>query len=138
MSETFPFFSQQWCDAAREAANANEAMYQGFKDPATFTHIMALSVIGRDDLTSYVEFKEAQIISWVSGATLPDSEIWAVIAADPQSWRDCAEGRSEGQKALIAGKLKLLKGPITAAIENADALNNYLYSWGQVPTDWNI
>lgn len=34
----------------------------------------------------------------------------------------------------MAGQLKLMKGPI----ENADAFNSFLRSWGQVDTDWNV
>lgn len=40
---SYPFFSQDWCDAAKSVANANTATYRGFKDPATFTNRMAFA-----------------------------------------------------------------------------------------------
>lgn len=38
----------------------------------------------------------------------------------------------------MKGQIKFAKGPMSAAIENAGALNNFLLTWGQVPTDWDV
>lgn len=38
----------------------------------------------------------------------------------------------------MAGELTFVKGPMTAAIENAGALNNFLRSGGRVPTEWAV
>lgn len=133
----YPFFSQAWCDAATTAANANEAMYQGFKDAASFTNRMAFGTLGRDDLITHVEWQAGRILSWTP-PQFDESDLWVIINADLPTWQECADGVSDGRKMLMAGRLKLAKGPITAAIENADALNNLLLSWGQVDTDWNV
>ncbi|QXC46341.1 hypothetical protein [Rhodococcus qingshengii] len=134
---SYPFFSQDWCDAAKSVANANTATYRGFKDPATFTNRMAFGTLGRKDLVTHVEWKAGQIISWTP-AQFDETDLWVIIDAALSTWRECAEGVSEGKKLLMAGQLKLMKGPITAAIENADAFNSFLRSWGQVDTDWNV
>ena len=132
-----PLFSQEWCDAAKEVCNANEDMYQGFKDASTFTHVMALGVAGHPGVGSEVGFKEGRIVSWKPGS-IEDSDAWAILNGDIESWRKCADGTASGQQLLMGGKIKLVKGPIGAAIENAKALNSLLLSWGQVDTDWNV
>ncbi|QHE73876.1 hypothetical protein GFS60_07547 (plasmid) [Rhodococcus sp. WAY2] len=38
----------------------------------------------------------------------------------------------------MKGQIKFAKGPMSAAIENAGALHNFLLTWGQVPTDWDV
>jgi len=131
------FFSQEWCDVAREVANANDEMYRGFKDAATFSNYMGFGVIGRPDLAVHLEWKAGRILSWTP-AQYEESEIWAIINGDLSTWSECAAGKAVGSKLLMAGKLKLAKGPITAAIENAKAFNSFLVSWGQVPTDWTV
>jgi hypothetical protein len=132
-----PFFSQAWCDAAKDACNTSEVMYKGFKDPATFTNRMAFGVLGRDDLVTHLEWKEARIITWTP-PQFPESDLWLVINASLDTWRKAAEGGSEGGKLLMAGKIKFAKGPMSAAIENAAAFNNFLLSWGKADTDWNV
>lgn len=131
------FFSPEWCDAAKEVANANDAMYEGFKDASTFSHVMALGVVGHPEIGSEVEFEKGRIVSWSPGS-IENSDAWAILNGDIDSWRKCAEGQARGQQLLMAGKIKLAKGPIGSAIENASALNNWLLSWGQVETDWNV
>lgn len=32
MTDKLKLFSQEWCDAALDAVNANDAVYEGFKD----------------------------------------------------------------------------------------------------------
>ena len=132
-----PFFSQAWCDEAKDACNSTEAIYKGFKDPSTFTNYMAFGTVGRDDLVTHLQWKGGQLVSWTL-AQYDESDLWVVTNADLATWRECADGVSEGKKLLMAGRLKLVKGPITAAIQNADAFNNFLRSWGQVATDWNV
>ena len=132
-----PFFSQAWCDEAMAACNASEAMYKGFKDPSTFTNRMAFGVMGRDDLVTHLEWKEGRIISW-SPATFDESDLWLIINATIPTFRQAAEGQSEGGKLLMAGKIKFAKGPMSAAIENGAAFNNFLLAWGQPDTDWDV
>lgn len=94
---SYPFFSQDWCDAAKSVANANTATYRGFKDPATFTNRMAFGTLGREDLVTHVEWKAGQIISWTP-AQFDETDLWVIIDAALPTWRECAEGVSEGKK----------------------------------------
>jgi hypothetical protein len=134
---SLPFFSQQWCDAAKAVTNTNEEMTRGFKDAGSFTNRMAFGTLDRPDLVTYVEWKAGQVVSWTP-AQFDEADLWVIIDAALPTWRECAEGASEGKTLLMAGQLKLVKGPITAAIENANAFNSFLRSWGRVDTDWNV
>lgn len=91
-------------------------MYAGFKDPATFTHKMAFGTVGRPNLITHLEWKAGRILSWTP-AQYDDHELWVVIAAALDTWRQCADGTVEGKTALRAGALTLTKGPVAAAIE---------------------
>jgi putative sterol carrier protein len=129
------FFSPEWCEQAKDVANANEKMFRGFKDPSTFTHKMEFGCTDRD-LATHLEWKEGVCVHWGPPTFDPD-ELWLVIEADVDTWRTAAAGTSEGGQLLMAGKIKFAKGPVSAAIENAGAFNNFLRSWGDVDTDWD-
>lgn len=131
------FFSPEWRELATAAANASDTMQAGFKDPSAFTNRMAFAVIGRDDLTTHVEWKEGKIVTW-TGADFPEDDLWLVITGSLDTWKAAASGVTEGGSLLMAGKIKFAKGPMSAAIENAGAFNAYLLSWGQVDTDWDV
>ena len=134
---TTPFFSHPWCDAATTEANTSSAMRKGFKNPADFNHVMAFVVTDRDELTAEVQFNDGRVVSWAPGALRAD-DMWAVLAADTVTWRSAAEGKGNASKLLMAGQIKLRKGPIGAAIENAGALDEFVKSWGNVATDWTV
>ena len=133
---TTPFFSQNWCASAAVEANNSAAMRKGFKNPAEFNHLMALVVVDRDGLTTEVQFKDGRVASWTPAKPRPD-DMWAILAADAATWRSAAEGASNASKLLMAGQIKLRKGPIGAAIANAEALDEFVKSWGSVTTDWD-
>ncbi|RZL77299.1 MAG: hypothetical protein EOP32_25445 [Rhodococcus sp. (in: high G+C Gram-positive bacteria)] len=137
MTDKLKFFSPEWCDAARDVVNANEAVYRGFKDSATFTNKMELAVIGREDLTVHIEWNKGEIISWTP-RKFDEDDLWIVLNGELEAWQRAADGVEEGGKLLMAGELTFAKGPMTAAIENAGALNNFLLSWGRVPTEWAV
>jgi hypothetical protein len=137
MSNGLKFFSQEWCDVAIDKINANDEVYKGFKDPATFTNRMEFGTIGHDDVATHLEWKGGKIVSWTT-RQFPEEDLWLKIVASPETWRKVAEGGAEGGTLLLAGKIKFTHGPMSAAIENAGAFNNFLLSWGQVPTDWEI
>lgn len=137
MAEQMKFFSPEWCEAAMKACNASDAMYQGFKDPKSFTNRMEFGVMGRDDLKMHMEWKEARITE-AAPAKYDEGDLWLKINADIDTWKEAASGGTEGGKLLLAGKIKFAKGPMSAAIENAGAFNNFLRAWGDVPTDWNV
>lgn len=130
------FFSQEWCDAALNAVNANAEVYKGFKDPATWTNRMEFGTLDDGPATT-LEWKEGRLVSWTVGSVDPEA-LWLVINGSLETWQQAAAGEELGGKLLMAGKIKFAKGPMSAAIENAGALNNFLLTWGQIPTDWNI
>lgn len=137
MTDAAKFFSQEWCDAAREAVNANTAIHQGFKDAATFTNKMEFAVIESADLVTHIEWDRGTIVSWTP-RKFGDDELLIVLNGSLDSWKRAADGEQEGGKLLMAGAIKLAKGPMSAVIENAGAFNNFLLTWGQVPTEWAV
>lgn len=136
MSEKLNFFSEEWCAAALLAVNSNDAVYQGFKDPGAFTNRMEFACTDRE-VVSHVEWDKGKVISWTP-PKFDEGDLWVVINGEIANWQRAAAGEEEGGKLLMAGQIKLAKGPMSAAIENAGALNHFLLSWGQVPTDWDI
>ncbi|MDG5486722.1 SCP2 sterol-binding domain-containing protein [Mycolicibacterium gadium] len=134
MADQLKFFSQEWCDAAREAVNNNKEVYKGFKDPNSFTNKMEFRTIGGP--ASTLEWNEGQVASWSAGA-IDASELAMILEGNLDTWQAAAAGNEQGGKLLMQGKIKFIKGPMSAAIENANALNNFLLSWGAVATDWN-
>ncbi len=64
LSNGLKFFSQEWCDAAREIANSNDEMYQAFHDASTFTNLMQFGSISQPALTTHLEWKEGRVVSW--------------------------------------------------------------------------
>ncbi len=136
MPEKLKFFSPEWCAAAQQIVNANEAMYKGFKDPQSFTNKMAFTC-GDTAVATHIEWQSGRILSW-GRPMFDNSDLWLVIAADLETWRLAAEGAAEGGVLLMSGKIKFVQGPMSAAIENGEAFNEFLCSWGQVPTDWNV
>lgn len=137
MTDKLKFFSQEWCDAALEAVNANEAFRAGLKDPSTFTNKMEFGVLGLDGVASHVESKEGRIVSWTP-RKFDESELWIIINGSLNTFQTAAAGREGGEKLLMTGQIKLAKGPVSAAIENAEALNVFLRTWGEIPTDWDV
>lgn len=133
MSDQLKFFSQEWCDAATKAVNNNEDVVKGFKDANSFTNKMAFRT--SDGPTSTLEWDKGKVASWTAGAA-DDSELWIVLEGNLDTWKACAGGEA-GSTLLMQGKIKFSKGPMSAAIENAGAFNNFLATWGGVPTDWN-
>jgi putative sterol carrier protein len=129
------FFSQQWCDAARTEVNDNKEVYKGFKDPDTFTNKMIFRTV--DGPATTLQWDQGELVSWTTGATDGD-DIWLIIEGTLETWQTAAAGTVAGGKLLMLGKIKFIKGPMSAAIENANALNNFLLSWGQIDTDWNV
>lgn len=135
MSDQLKFFSQEWCDAAREAVNGNAEVYKGFKDPDSFTNKMEFRTTGGP--ASTLEWDKGRVVSWTAGA-IDESELAMVLEGNLDTWQTAAAGKEQGGKLLMQGKIKFVKGPMSAAIENANALNNFLLSWGAIATDWNV
>ncbi|MFI6953399.1 hypothetical protein ACIBJI_07975 [Nocardia sp. NPDC050408] len=137
MSELLAFFSQEWCHAALDAVNSNPTIYAGLHEPATFTNYMHFGTPSRPGFAVHLEWCEGRVVSWAP-ARFPEDDLWAMLNAEVDTWRVCAEQGESGSKLLMAGKIKLAKGPMNAAIQNAKALDEFLRTWGRVPTDWNV
>lgn len=137
MTTELKFFSQEWLDAALEAVNDNPAVRAGFKDADSFTNKMQFGTNGHDDLVSHLEWDQGRLVSWTT-PKFDEDELWLVINGGLDTWQTAAAGKEQGGRLLLAGKMKFAKGPMSAAIENAEALNAFLATWGRVPTDWNV
>jgi hypothetical protein len=131
------FFSAEWCELAKQHVNANAAMMAGFKDPKSFTNKMRFATLDRELSTDW-EWKEAVAIDVNPGPKYSDDDLWLIIAANLAGWQEAAAGKTEGGKLLMAGKIKFKKGPMSAAIENGGAFNNFLKAWGEFETDWDV
>jgi hypothetical protein len=134
MSEPLKFFSPEWCAAAIEACNSEPKVIAGFREPAKFTHRMEFGCLDTG-LASHVEWKEGVVVAW-GPPSFPEEDLWLKINADEATWKEAAEGGKEAGQLLMAGKIKFGKGPMSAAIENGGAFNNFIKSWGKVPTAW--
>jgi hypothetical protein len=132
------FFSDEWCTAAMEAINNNDAVYKGFKDAATFTHKMYFGLLDGPQSKTYFTFEAGKLTEWTTKPIHSEDEIAFGLVAKIEHFREAAEGRTEGGKLLMGGKLKIAHGNIQLAIQNAGAFNNFLLSFGQVDTDWDI
>jgi hypothetical protein len=129
------FLSDEWCAAAMEAINNNDAVYKGLKDAKNFNHKMYFGVLDSDTM-SYFTFVEGKLSEWTTKPYDPPFDFG--LKAKVEHFREAAEGRTEGGKLLMGGKLKITDGNIQLAIQNAGAFNNFLLSFGQVDTDWDI
>ena len=132
------FFSEEWCNAAREAINNNPAVMKGLKDPANFTHKMYFKLLDGPESKTYFTFEKGVVTEWTTKEIHEQSEIGFGLGGKIEHFRDAAEGKVEGGKLLMGGKLKILDGNIQLAIQNAGAFNNFLLSFGQVDTDWDL
>ncbi|OFB35847.1 hypothetical protein BA059_27260 [Mycolicibacterium sp. (ex Dasyatis americana)] len=135
MADQLPFFSQEWLDAARVAVNDNKEVYKGFKNADSFTNKMIFRTVGGP--ASTLVWDKGELVSWTAGA-IDESEVWLIIEGSLETWQIAAAGQQQGGKLLMLGKIKFIKGPMSAAIENSNALNNFLLTWGEIPTDWTV
>lgn len=136
MPETLKFFSPQWCVEMAQIANADDQMYRGLHDAKTFTNHMHFGLVERPEVAIHVDWEQGKIAN-AAPARYGESDLWAMLNAHPDTWRLCAEGAS-ASTLLMAGKVKLAKGPMTAAIQNAKALDRFVNLWGRIPTDWAV
>ncbi len=131
------FFSEEWCAAARDAINNNEAVYQGFKDPVSFSHPMYLGLIDHGEIKTYLTFAEGNLTEWSTQPIHGDGPFDFALVARLEHYREAASGETEGVKLLMGGKLRIVEG-MQLAIQNVGAFNNFLLTLGQVDTDWDI
>jgi hypothetical protein len=132
------FFSEEWCQQIREKINANPAVIKGFKDASSFTHPMYFKLLDGPETKTYLTFEKGLVTEWTTKEIHEDSVIAFGLGGKVEHFRQAAEGEVEGGKLLMGGKLKILHGNIQLAIQNAGAFNNFLLTFGQVDTDWDV
>jgi hypothetical protein len=132
------FFSEEWCEQVRVAINENPAVIKGFKDAGSFTHKMYFKLLDGPESKTYFTFEQGVITEWTTKQIHEDGDIAFGLGGKIEHFREAAEGRTEGGKLLMGGKLKIVDGNIQLAIQNAGAFNNFLLTFGKVDTDWDL
>lgn len=130
------FMSPEWGEQAAAAINANPAMRAGLRDADNFTNKMMFDC-NDTEAKVHLEFDKG-VVGYMGAPKYSDDDLWLIIRADKETWKEAASGNTEGGKLLMAGKIKFAKGPITAAVQNAQAFNEFLKTWGAVDTDWDV
>jgi len=128
------FMSPSWCDEVLRSSNANEKIYRGFKDAKAFTNKMEWRT--KDSpLVTHMEWEEGRMV-YFGPPKFDEPDLWIILEASIEAWRAAADGEADGARLLMGGRLKMAKGPISGAIENAGAFNEFLRNWGTIDTDW--
>lgn len=140
MTGQLKFFSDEWCAAAAAAHEGELAVRQAkaLKDPANFNRILAFGVTDRPDLTSHVEIVAGRVVSWSATKLFPEDQIFASFQGKVEHFREAADGKTPAANLVMGGKVRLVKGTMKDAIENARALNVLIGAWGDLPTDWDV
>ncbi|HSV41596.1 MAG TPA: hypothetical protein VLI04_22720 [Nocardioidaceae bacterium] len=140
MTEQLKFFSEEWCTAAAAAHHGELAVRQSkaLKDAANFNRVLAFTVAGRPDLTTHVEIVAGRVVNWTATDLFPDDQIFASFQGKAEHFREAAEGKTPAANLVMGGKVRLVKGTMKDAIENARALNVLIGAWGDLPTDWDV
>jgi hypothetical protein len=140
MADQLKFFSDEWCAAAAAAHHGDLAVRQAkaLRDPAKANFILAFGVVDRPDLISQVEIVAGHVKSWSATNLYPEDQIFARFIATLEQFRDAAEGRTPAANLVMGGKVRLTKGTMKNAIENARAMNVLIGAWGDLPTDWDV
>jgi hypothetical protein len=140
VTDKLKFFSEDWCAAAAAAHQGDLAVRQAkaLRDPAKANYILAFEVADRPDLISHVEIVAGHVKNWSATNLYPEDQIFARFVAPIEHFRDAAEGRTPAANLVMGGKMRLAKGTMKDAIENARALNVLLGAWGELPTDWDV
>lgn len=140
MTDKLKFFSDEWCAAAAAAHHGDLAARQAkaLKDPANFNRILAFGVTDRPDLISHVEVVAGRVVNWSASNLYPEDQIFAGFQGTVEHFREAAEGKTPAANLVMGGKVRLVKGTMKDAIENARALNVLIGAWGELPTDWDV
>ena len=140
MTGKLKFFSDEWCAAAAAAHHGELAVRQAkaLKDPANFNRVLAFGVTDRPDLISHVEVVAGRVVSWSATNLFPEDQVFASFQGKVEHFREAAEGKTPAANLVMGGKVRLVKGSMKDAIENARALNVLIGAWGDLPTDWDV
>lgn len=133
------FLSEEWCSEATNIEHSmGDEVLKIFKKPAQFTHVLQFEVGDRPGVVVQGEYVGGRVKAWTSGNLHPADQVWASFRAKLEHFQEATSGRTPAASLVMGGKIRLVKGSMKDAIENAEALNFLLRSWGTVPTDWDI
>lgn len=140
MTDQLKFFSEEWCAAAAAAHQGELAVRQSkaLKDPANFNRILGFGVTDRPDLVTQVEVVAGRVVSWSATNLHPEDQVFASFQGKVEHFREAAEGGTPAANLVMGGKVRLVRGTMKDAIENARALNVLIGAWGDLPTDWDV
>jgi hypothetical protein len=140
MTERLKFFSEEWCAAAAAAHQGELAVRQAkaLKDPDNFNRILAFGVTDRPNLVTHVEIVAGRVVNWSATNLYPDDRLFASFQGKIEYFREAANGTTPAANLVMGGKVRLVKGTMKDAIENAKALNVLIGAWGDLPTDWDV
>ena len=140
MTDQLKFFSEEWCAAAAAAHQGDLAVRQSkaLKDPANFHRILGFGVTDRPDLVTHVEVVGGRVVSWSATNLFPEEQVFASFQGKVEHFREAAEGKTPAANLVMGGKVRLVRGTMKDAIENARALNVLIGAWGDLPTDWDV
>jgi hypothetical protein len=79
-----------------------------------------------------------RVVGWPATDLRPDDEVFASFRGKVEDFREAAEGRTPAANLVMGGKVRLVRGTMKDAIENARALNVLIGAWGDLPTDWDV
>ncbi len=139
MTYTFP--SQEWTEAYKDAVNANEA-YRKAGKPWTFGSVAMVikadpSIGIEDDMGMVLDVHEGQCrgTRYVSGmASVQDAPF--IIVAPYSRWKEVVQGKHDPIKAMMEGKLKLVKGHLPTMIRFVESSRQLVVSATKVPTEF--
>jgi putative sterol carrier protein len=132
------FFSDEWCTKALAAENAASAeIIKRFKKPSEFTHVLALEVSDRPGVEALLRYEQGKCVAW--GVKLaPEDEVWARFTATLDNWKKAGTGQAKASNLVMAGKMKLTKGAMKDALENAAPFDRLVQCFTAVETDWDV
>jgi putative sterol carrier protein len=133
------FFSEEWCREALKLEEAhNPEMRKTLKNPDTFSHVLGFEVADRPGVIVHGQYVEGRPAVWTSENLFPDDQIWAAFRANLEHFQEAVSGKTPAASLVMGGKIRLVRGSMKDAIENAQPLNLLMRLWGTVPTDWDI
>jgi putative sterol carrier protein len=133
------FFSEEWCQEALKSEQAlPDKVLKEFKNAPKFTHIMGFEVTDRPGVAVQGDYIKGRVQSWTSKNLLPQEQLWALFKGKLENYREAVTGKTPAVNLVMSGKIRLAKGTMKDALENAKGLDILLRHWGTVPTDWDI
>jgi hypothetical protein len=133
------FFSEEWCQFALKAEQADSTkIMKALKNPKTFTHVLAFEVADRPGVQTHLKYDAGRATAWTALDLFDESEVWARFRANLEHFQEAASGKTPAANLVMSGKMRLVKGTMKDAVENAQSLTLLVRSWGTVPTDWGI